>query len=623
MLRITRFTTRLTHVPQGVTGAGKTTLLDILANRTRVGTVSGQISLRGKERQADFQRNIGYVQQEDIHLSTATVREALEFSAQLRQPAKYTSSEKSDYVNYIIDLLDMEPYAGAIVGVAGDGLNVEQRKRLSIAVEMVARPELLLFMDEPTSGLDSQTSWSICMLLRKLADNGHSVLVTIHQPSSKLFEIFDRLLLLDKTGRMSYFGDIGQAASTLIDYFERNGAVKCGPQQNPAEWVLNATSGSVPDHGDKGSFENRRWPDVWTTSSERQKVLQKLATLTQSSPVLSVDATRDHQSQYAASILRQFRLVTMRVFQDYWRDPVYVYSKMGLCVSVTLLNGLSFFNARLDIQGVTNIFFSVFLFTQLFSTIDQQVIPRLSAGRALFEARERRSKTYSWMVLLAAHIIAELFWQTVAALLIFVCWWYPTGLWRNHDASLGSSERSGLAFGMIWLFNLWISTFSQAVGVGMSHDETAVQISTLFFWLSLVFCGVLVAPDKLPKFWHFVYRASPITYFIDGTVVAGLANTKIHCSAIEFLHITPPASTSCAEYMESYITMAGGYIANPNALADCQYCPVQDVNSILKMYGVDVRTRWHSFGYLAVYSVFNILATFAIYWAVRGRTTKQ
>jgi ATP-binding cassette subfamily G (WHITE) protein 2 (PDR) len=73
----------------------------------------------------------------------------------------------------------MEPYAGAIVGVAGDGLNVEQRKRLSIAVEMVARPELLLFMDEPTSGLDSQTSWSICMLLRKLADNGHSVLVTI------------------------------------------------------------------------------------------------------------------------------------------------------------------------------------------------------------------------------------------------------------------------------------------------------------------------------------------------------------------------------------------------------------------------------------------------------------
>jgi len=150
---------------------------------------------------------------------------------------------------------------------------------------------------------------------------------------------------------------------------------------------------------------------------------------------------------------------------------------------------LSFFNSRLDIQGVTNVFFSIFLFTQLFSTIDQQVIPRLSSGRSLFEARERRSKTYSWVVLLSAHILVEIFWQTVAAVLIFICWWYPTGLWRNHDSDLGASERSGLAFGMIWLFNLWISTFSQMVGVGMDHDETAVQISTLFFWFSLVFCG--------------------------------------------------------------------------------------------------------------------------------------
>jgi ATP-binding cassette subfamily G (WHITE) protein 2 (PDR) len=192
--------------------------------------------------------------------------------------------------------------------------------------------------------------------------------------------------------------------------------------------------------------------------------------------------------------------VTQYIYTRRWgsASPWYLHSRTSCGLTTnsiqTLVNGFSFYNTRLDIQGVINIFFSIFLFTQIFSTIDQQIIPRLSSGRSLFEARERRSKTYSWTVMLSAYILVELFWQTVAALLIFVTWWYPTGLWRNSDPTLGSSERSGLAFGMIWLVNLWISTFSQAVGVGMDHDETAVQISTLFFWLSLVFCGYVSKP---------------------------------------------------------------------------------------------------------------------------------
>jgi ABC-type multidrug transport system ATPase subunit len=82
------------------------------------------------------------------------------------------------------------------------GLNVEQRKRLTIGVELTAKPALLLFLDEPTSGLDSQTAWSICALLRKLADNGQAILCTIHQPSAILFQEFDRLLFLSSGGRL-------------------------------------------------------------------------------------------------------------------------------------------------------------------------------------------------------------------------------------------------------------------------------------------------------------------------------------------------------------------------------------------------------------------------------------
>ena len=140
-------------------------------------------------------------------------------------------------------------------------------------------------------------------------------------------------------------------------------------------------------------------------------------------------------------------------------------------------------------QGFINFLFSIFLISQLFSTLDQQIIPRLADGRALFEARERRSKCYSWTVFLAANIFVELFWQTVASVVIFVSWYYATGLWRNGDPSFGMVERGGLVFVLIWLFCLWITTFSQAVGVGIEHTETAVQVATLCFWLSLVFCG--------------------------------------------------------------------------------------------------------------------------------------
>lgn len=288
-----------------------------------------------QQRGIDFQRRIGYVQQEDIHLPTTTVREALEFSAQLRQSSGWTSVQKHKYVEHIIGLLEMGPYADAVVGVPGVGLNIEQRKRLSIAVEMVARPDLLLFLDEPTSGLDSQTAWSICTLLRKLADNGHSILVTIHQPSSKLFHVFDRLLLLDKTGSMLYFGDLGRKSSTMISYFERGGASKCRYDQNPAEWVLDITKSSPKITSDEGTVSGF-WCDYWKSSPERKQVLQQVADIKQQQPSFAVArAGRDElQGQYATSFSRQFYMVARRVFQAYWRDPVYVYSKLGLCVSV-------------------------------------------------------------------------------------------------------------------------------------------------------------------------------------------------------------------------------------------------------------------------------------------------
>ncbi len=163
----------------GSTGSGKTTLLDVLSQRTSIGVVSGTICLNGQERGLDFRRKTGYAQQADVHLPTSTVREALQFSALLRQPSHISKNEKLEHVNTVIEVLEMESFADALVGVPGEGLNIEQRKRLTIGVELAAKPELLLFLDEPTSGLDSQTAWTICMLLRKLASRGQALVIPL------------------------------------------------------------------------------------------------------------------------------------------------------------------------------------------------------------------------------------------------------------------------------------------------------------------------------------------------------------------------------------------------------------------------------------------------------------
>lgn len=133
-------------------GAGKTTLLDTLSQRKSDGTVDGTILMNARTVDASFSRSCGFCMQQDIHEPLTTVREALQFSAYLRQPAEVSNEEKMAYVEHIISLLELDPIADAIIGEADDGkLGVEERKRVAIGVELAARPSALLFLDEVCS----------------------------------------------------------------------------------------------------------------------------------------------------------------------------------------------------------------------------------------------------------------------------------------------------------------------------------------------------------------------------------------------------------------------------------------------------------------------------------------
>lgn len=600
----------------GVSGAGKTTLLDVLATRTTMGVISGEMLVDGRQRDESFQRKTGYVQQQDLHLETSTVREALAFSALLRQPHNIPREEKLAYVDEVIKLLEMEEYADAVVGVPGEGLNVEQRKRLTIGVELAAKPQLLLFLDEPTSGLDSQTSWSILDLLEKLMKNGQAILCTIHQPSAMLFQRFDRLLFLAKGGQTVYFGPVGENAVVLSSYFERNGASACPPHANPAEWMLEVI-GAAP-----GSHTDIDWHQTWRNSPEIKEVHAELDRLKEERIKITdnnAPKAKEDYREFAAPFSTQMWIVLKRIFAQYWRTPSYIYSKLLLCATVGLFIGFSFFKAQNSQQGIQNQLFGIFMLLTLFSQLVQQLMPNFVVQRALYEARERPSKTYSWKAFMLSNMIVDLPWSTLAGTLLFFCWYYPIGLYSNAVPTDAVHERGALTFLLILAFLWFSSTFAHMVIAGIDTAETAGNIANLMFSLCLIFCGVLVGPGAMPAIWHYtMYYISPFHYLVEGLLTTAVSGTDLVCASNEYLHFDPPMNSTCGQYLEQYLQAAKtGYFLDPNATIDCQFCPISNTDIFLEQLSLYFSNAWRDFGIMFIFIVFNFIAALFIYWLAR------
>jgi ATP-binding cassette subfamily G (WHITE) protein 2 (SNQ2) len=313
-------------------------LLTTLSQRQTSGTVTGEMLVDGKPLNSGFQKGTGFVQQQDNHLPTQTVREAIEFSALLRQPREISKAQKLADVDYIINLLELDDLQDAIIGFPGAGLGVERRKRVTIAVELAAKPELLLFLDEPTSGLDSAGAASIVRLLRKLADDGQAILCTIHQPSALLFESFDNLLLLGMGGTTAYFGRIGEKSGrnshVVRTYFEQNGAPPCPPTANVAEYILELTAG---DRSGKV-----KWGSRWSSSIQAASAKQAVEEFKAERSKRPVIHNSREEREFSATVWTQISLTTRRLLVDLYRDAAYPYGVLFSNIIVGLVLGLAF-----------------------------------------------------------------------------------------------------------------------------------------------------------------------------------------------------------------------------------------------------------------------------------------
>lgn len=226
----------------GPSGSGKTTLLTALAGRLP-GKISGNITYNGLPFSSSMKRKTGFVAQDDVLYPHLTVIETLTYSALLRLPKKLTREEKIEQAEMVIKELGLTRCRNNIVGgPLLRGISGGERKRVSIGQEMLVNPSLLL-LDEPTSGLDSTTAQRIVATIKGLARGGRTVITTIHQPSSRLYRMFDKVVVLSD-GCPIYSGQAGR----VMEYFGSIGYVPGFNFMNPADFLLDLANGKLYFH---------------------------------------------------------------------------------------------------------------------------------------------------------------------------------------------------------------------------------------------------------------------------------------------------------------------------------------------------------------------------------------
>ncbi|WFD34806.1 hypothetical protein MCUN1_001650 [Malassezia cuniculi] len=597
----------------GESGAGKTTLLNVLAQRVDTGVITGDFFVNGNPLPRSFQADTGYCQQQDVHLAQQTVREALQFSALLRQPRDTPREERLAYVETVIDLLEMRSFADAIVGDVGEGLNVEQRKRLTIGVELAAKPKLLLFLDEPTSGLDAQAAWSIVKFLQKLARNGQAILCTIHQPSGELFNQFDRLLLLKKGGKTVYFGDIGPNATTLLEYFESRSGIKVKDNDNPAEYILEAIGAGATATTDKD------WPQLFKDSPMAVELDNTLKEIMARRSNGYVENSTGNDREYAQSVGAQTIVTVKRLFLAYWRNPQYLVGKLALNFIAGAMSGSGFWDQGRKQSNVAlqNKIFSIFLALAISTPLAQQLQPGLIRMRTLYEVRERPSKMYRWYVFVFGVALAEIPWNFIGGTLLWLPWYY-----MMHFDFL--SKKAAYSWGMYMLFQMYYGAFAQSVAVFSPNALLASVIYATLFSFVMIFCGVVQPPANLPYFWRkWMFPLSPYTYIIEGLMGDALHGEPVRCAENEFSRIIPPAGQTCAQYLGNFSMELGspengmGYFRDAPDGNGCDFCAMRYGEDYLASIQLSSSHRYRNIGILIAYVAFGYICMFAFFYMFR------
>jgi len=333
----------------GASGAGKTTLLNILNFRNRTGlTVRGEVMINGHiVDQKEMSSNSVFVQQADVFVGTLTVREHLNFHAKLRMK----HAKKAEYTKRVEDVMEqmgLKKCENVLIGVAEKikGISGGEAKRLAFATEILSRPTLI-FADEPTSGLDTFMATSLVKLLKRYADVGRTILCTIHQPSSEIFELFDHICIMGE-GKCAFIGHTSDCTTT----FDKVG-YPCPPHYNPADHYIFIL-GIIPGEEEKCRAKVARITEAYRSSQEHEKLIKQINELMANprSDAFKRKTVKDSFGIALSHIFRQFNGILFRQFKTTLRDPSAFFLRIIIGIFLSTVIGLTWF--KVDLRKATS-----------------------------------------------------------------------------------------------------------------------------------------------------------------------------------------------------------------------------------------------------------------------------
>ncbi|XP_007016113.2 PREDICTED: ABC transporter G family member 31 [Theobroma cacao] len=526
----------------GSSGAGKTTLMDVLAGRKTSGYIEGDIKISGyPKEQKTFARVSGYVEQNDIHSPQVTVEESLWFSSSLRLPKEISKVQRHEFVEEVMRLVELDTLRNALVGLPGSsGLSTEQRKRLTIAVELVANPSII-FMDEPTSGLDARAAAIVMRTVRNTVDTGRTVVCTIHQPSIEIFESFDELLLMKRGGQVIYGGKLGANSQILIDYFQGISGIPSIPYgYNPATWMLEVTSPAVEQR------IGRDFADIYKNSEQYREVEDSIMRLSVPPPG---SQPLKFSSSYSQNQLSQFLICLRKQNLVYWRSPQYNLVRLVFTMVFALILGSVFWDVgsqRDTTQGLFMVMGALYA-SCLFLGVSNasSVQPVVSIERTVFY-REKAAGMYAPTAYAGAQGLVELPYIAGQTILYGVITYFMINFERTA--------------GKIFLYLLFMFltftyfTFYGLMVVGLTpSQQMAAVVSSAFYSLWNLLSGFLIPKPRIPGWWIWFYYICPTAWTLNGIISSQLGD-------VETMIVEPTFQGTVKEYIHTVFGIDSGMI---------------------------------------------------------------
>ncbi|KAL3657564.1 hypothetical protein V7S43_017531 [Phytophthora oleae] len=479
----------------GPSGSGKTTLVDLLADRISSGLVTGTIELNGTDRVTKtFRAVTSYVAQEDTLLGSFTVVETMKMAARLSLPNSVVMTDIHSRVESVMDAMGLGACSNTLVGdIFRKGLSGGQKRRLSIAIELLSNPSILI-LDEPTSGLDSSSAHNVMKYILKLCGEGKNVLCTIHQPSSLVYDMFTNVIVLSR-GQTVYCG----SRSNMIPHFASIG-FNCPKYMNPAEYFVNLVNTDFEDHVDVTKLVY-----AYAQSNVKKQLLDQLT---------ADQATLKHLPDIElrpSSAMRQFGVLMYRNTLNNIRNPGIYWIRLFMYFCLSFMVGTMYLSTNDDLteEDLVPMLFYVQAFLVFMSVA---VLPFFIEQRAVF-ARERANSSLSVVSYVCANFLATLpgiFLIAVMSTALVVLL-----------ADLNAIE--------YFLLNLFLSlvvseSMMHVIGAAVPHYIIGIALGAGVFGMFMLCEGFMVPRDSIPDYWIWGYYLAFHSYSFESFVFKQFEN---------------------------------------------------------------------------------------------------